>query len=70
MLIVNIVLFIAAVVSFANTNIYTNDMVRGMLLPLLDVVFVLYFLFLWAAVRYRKRTDSNARVDQLFRVDE
>jgi hypothetical protein len=37
---------------------------------LLDVAFVLYFLFLWMAARYRKRTDSNARAELLFRVDE
>jgi aminoglycoside 6'-N-acetyltransferase I len=69
-LIVNIVIFAAAVAAFAFTNIYSNDPIRGMLLPLLDVVFVLYFLFLWMAARYRKRTDSNARADLLFRVDE
>ena len=69
-LLVNIALFVAAVAAFANTDIYSKDLFRGMLLPLLDVVFVLYFLFLFVAFRYRKRTDSNARADRLFRVDD
>lgn len=67
---VNVVLFIAAVVAFANTNIYSNDLLRGMVLPLLDVMFVFYFLFLFVALRYRKRADSSARADQLFRADD
>jgi aminoglycoside 6'-N-acetyltransferase I len=65
-LIVNIVLVVCAVFSFANTNIFSNDMLSGMLLPLLDIAFVLYFAFLFVAMRYRKRTDSRARADQLF----
>jgi aminoglycoside 6'-N-acetyltransferase I len=65
-LIVNVVLFVCAVLSFANTNIYSKNMVSGMLLPLLDVAFVLYFSLLFIAMRYRKRADSTARADQLF----
>ena len=69
-LITNIVLFITALVAFANTNIYSSDLLRGMLLPLLDVLLVLYFLFLFMFVRYRKRADSSARLGRLFGVDD
>jgi aminoglycoside 6'-N-acetyltransferase I len=63
----NLILFAVAVVSFLNTNIYSKDMLPGVLLPLLDAVFVIYFLFLFMMRRYSKRADSNARADQLFR---
>jgi hypothetical protein len=45
-------------------------MFRGMLLPLLDVALLLYFMLLFVTMRYRKRADSSARADQLFRIDE
>jgi aminoglycoside 6'-N-acetyltransferase I len=69
MLVVNVLLFAAAVASFAFTDIYARDMFRGVLLPLLDVGFVLYFLILFIVLRYRKRADSTARAERLFRGD-
>lgn len=69
-LIVNIILFVVAVVAFANTNIYAKDMLRGMLLPLLGVALVLYFLLVFVTIRYRKRADSNARVERFFRSED
>lgn len=64
---VNVVLFLVAVVSFASTDIYSKDMLPGVVLPLLDVGFVIYFLFLFIMQRYRKRADSNDRAERLFR---
>lgn len=63
----NLVLLGAALASFLFTDIYSPDIVRGVLLPLLDVGFVLYFITLFLVHRYRKRADSSARVEQLFR---
>lgn len=66
---VNVMLLVAATVSFAQTDIFARDMVRGVLLPLLDVVFVLYFLAVVLTWRYRRRADSSARAERLFRGD-
>ena len=43
---------------------------RGGLLVLLDVAFVIYFMFLFVMLRYRKRADSTARAAELFRRDD
>jgi hypothetical protein len=69
-LIINGILILIALVCFANTDIYSRDVWRGVLLPLLDGIFVVYFLFLFMAMRFRKRTDSSTRADQLFRIDD
>lgn len=65
----NVVLLGAAVASFMFTDIYSRDVLRGVVLPLLDAAFVLYFISLFLMLRYRNRTDSSARTDRLFRND-
>jgi len=67
--VLNVVLLGAAVVSFMFTDIYSGEVLRGVVLPLLDAAFVLYFILLLLMLRYRNRTDSSARADQLFRND-
>jgi aminoglycoside 6'-N-acetyltransferase I len=57
---------VAAVLCVANTRIFSSDPVVGGLLPLLDVLFVLYFAALFVIWRYRRRTESSARADRLF----
>ncbi len=69
LLVLNLALLAAAVASFAFTDIYARDVVRGVLLPLLDVAFVVYFLFLFVVLRYRRRVDAASRADRLFRGD-
>lgn len=66
---VNLLLFAAALASFAHTDIYARDMLRGVLLPLLDVLFVLYFMGVVLTWRYRRRADSSRRAERLFRRD-
>ncbi len=68
-IVVNVLLSVLIVVSFAFTDIFSRDPVRGVLLPLLDVAGVVYFLSLFLLVRYRRRTDASARAGQLFRAD-
>ena len=68
--IINVIFFSVAVAAFANTNIYAQDMFRGMLLPLLGVALLLYFSLIFISMRYRKHADSSARTDQLFRTDD
>jgi len=67
LVLLNVLLFAAALASFAHTDIFARDTVRGVVLPLLDVVFVLYFLAVGLAWRYRRRADSSTRAERLFR---
>jgi len=69
-LVANLLLLAAAVASFLATDIFSRDPVRGLLLPLLDVGFVIYFMVLFAMMRYRKRADSSARAAELFRHED
>ena len=64
---VNVVLLAAAVASFLATDIFSKDPIPGVLLPLLDVAFVIYFMFVYVLYRYRRRTDSSERAAELFR---
>lgn len=66
---VHVLLFAAALTSFANTDIFARDTVRGVLLPLLDVLFVLYFIAAGLIWRYRRRANSSARAERLFRSE-
>jgi len=63
----HLALIAAGAASFAHTDIYARDALRGVLLPLLDAALVLYFLFLFVILRYRKRADPSARAERLFR---
>lgn len=69
-LVTNLVLLAAAVASFLATDVFSRDPVRGGLLVLLDVAFVIYFMFLFVMLRYRKRADSTARAAELFRRED
>lgn len=68
-MLVHLLLFAAALASFAYTDIYARDMLHGVLLPLLDVLFVLYFMGVVLTWRYRRRADSSRRAERLFRDD-
>jgi hypothetical protein len=68
-MLVHLLLFAATLASFAYTDIYARDMLHGVLLPLLDVLFVLYFMGVVLTWRYRRRADSSRRAERLFRDD-
>lgn len=56
----------AGVVSLLMTDIFSGDLLRGALLPLLDLLFILYVLAMVAGLQYRRRTDSSERSVRLF----
>ena len=56
----------AGAASLLNTDIFSGDVVRGALLPLVDVLFVAYLVALFATRHYRRRTDASDRAARLF----
>ena len=56
----------AGIASLLMTDIFSGDVVRGALLPLLDVAFIIYLLAMLAGRQYRRRTDSSERGARLF----
>ena len=56
----------AGIVSLLMTDIFSGDLLRGALLPLLDLLFMLYLLAMIAGHQYQRRTDSSERSIRLF----
>lgn len=43
------------------TDLFSGSVVRGVLLPMADVAFIVYVLVLFVDMKYRRRTDSGER---------
>lgn len=56
----------AGIASLFMTDIYSGDLLRGGLLPLLDLVFIIYLIALLIGRQYRRRTDARERTARLF----
>ena len=56
----------AGVACLLSTDVFSGDLIRGGLLPLIDVLFVVYLMALLVGRQYRRRTDSSERSIRLF----
>lgn len=65
----HVVVAMLGVVSLYYTNISSPDMLYGVMLPLVDVLCVLYALIVLAVWRYRVTTDERHRREALFSPD-
>ena len=54
------------VACLAMTDIFSGDLIRGGLLPVLDLVFIIYLIGLFMGRQYRRRTDTSERTARLF----
>jgi len=64
--VLHLLMAVAALLCLFNTNLFSPDPVRGGLLPILDVFFVIYFGVVLVNWRYRRRTDASVRMGDLF----
>lgn len=53
---VHLVVLVLGILSFWFTDIYSQDVLRGAILPILDVVFIIYFIVVIVVGKYRHRT--------------
>ena len=60
---------VVGVVSFAHTNIWSDQILNGAILPLVDFVFVIYFVALLLHRRFRVQTDDRDRQLALYREE-
>jgi hypothetical protein len=56
------------IVSLYFTNIFSGNMFVGVVLPIVDVAFVIYLLMLFVGMKYRRKTDAGDRHLELYRV--
>ena len=68
--IVNVVLGVLAAISVVNTDIFSTQLVPGVLLPLVDLLLLVYFIGVGLSWRYAKRSDSRERMGDLFTSDK
>jgi hypothetical protein len=62
------VIILLGVVAIYFTNIFSSNIFFGVLLPIVDVLFVIYLLMLFIGMRYRRKTDSGERQLNLYQV--
>lgn len=61
-------LIVLGIVSLYFTNIFSGNMFVGVVLPIVDVVFVIYLLMLFVGMKYRRKTDAGDRHLELYQV--
>jgi amino acid transporter len=55
-------------VAFYFTNIFSGNIFVGVMLPIIDVVFVIYLLMLFVGMKYRRKTGESNRHLDLYQV--
>lgn len=56
------------VLSLYYTDVFSNDILLGVVLPIVDVVFLIYLMVLFVSMKYRRRTDAGERHMELFQA--
>ena len=59
------VLILLGLLALAFTNIYSDDLLRGAILPIVDVVFVVYLVGLFLVWRYRRNVATSNIEDRV-----
>ncbi|MDX1431618.1 MAG: GNAT family N-acetyltransferase [Gammaproteobacteria bacterium] len=62
----HVVLCVLGLVGFYFTDIWGGGVFTGVVLPFVDVIFVIYVLTLIVMIKYRRRTDTDDRALSLF----
>jgi ribosomal protein S18 acetylase RimI-like enzyme len=65
---VRVAIFVLGILSFYFTNVFSGDLFVGVVLPIVDVLFVIYLLILFVNMKYRRKTGGEERNLQLYQV--
>ncbi len=63
-------IILLGVLSFYFTDVFSGDMFVGVILPIVDVVFVIYLLLLFVGMKYRRRMDTGDRQMELYQAPQ
>ena len=61
-------IIVLGILSFYFTDVFSGDVFVGVVLPIVDVIFVIYLLMLFVGMKYRRRTDAGDRHLELFQT--
>ena len=61
-------IFVLGILSFYFTNLFSGSIFFGFVLPVLDVLFVIYLLMLFVGMKYRRKTGAGERQLELYQV--
>lgn len=61
-------IIVLGILSFYFTDVFSGDVFVGVVLPIVDVVFVIYLLLLFVGMKYRRRMDAGDRELELYRA--
>jgi len=65
---VRAVIIVLGILAFYFTNIFSGDVFVGVVLPIVDVLFVIYLLMLFVSMKYQRKTDSGDRHLELYQA--
>lgn len=61
-------IIVLGILAFYFTNVFSGDMFVGVVLPIVDVLFVIYLLVLFVSMKYRRKTGAGERQFDLYQV--
>jgi len=61
-------IIVLGVLAFYFTDVFSGDVFVGVVLPIVDVVFVIYLLMLFVGMKYRRRMDTGDRQLELYQA--
>jgi aminoglycoside 6'-N-acetyltransferase I len=57
---------VLGILCFYFTDVFSNNVFFGVVLPIVDLVFVIYLMFLFVDMKYRRRTGADERRIELY----
>jgi aminoglycoside 6'-N-acetyltransferase I len=62
------VIVVLGILSLYFTNVFSGDVFVGVILPIVDVFFVIYLLMLFVSMKYRRKTGAGERHLDMYQV--
>jgi len=56
------------ILAFYFTDVYSGNVFRGVVLPIVDIVFAMYLMMLFVSMKYRRRTGVDEHSIELFQA--
>ena len=67
---VRVIILALGLISFYFTDIFSGGVFRGVVLPIVDVVFIIYLMMLFVGMKYRSKTGDGERSIEIFQASE
>ena len=68
LILIFVAILVLGLVSFYFTDVFSGGVFQGVVLPIVDVVFVIYLMMLFVGMKYRSKTDDSERSIELFQA--